>query len=292
MVKGNNGEGGSAEFGPTAPSYDLAVAYRIYPRVSKIPAMFPEDKAQLARLCLRSFRAALGTVRAKMFVLLDDCPPEFEGFFTECFASSDLGLIRFGGIGNRATFARQIEILLNQDFADAVYFAEDDYFYLPGQFGTMLNFLRDCPDADFISPYDHPDYYSLPLHGGRQLTRTHANRRWRTAASTCLTFITTKRMLGQTRRVFQSYVHGNLDVCLWLSLTKQAVLDPSVTWRCFRENSALSKFVAGSWVYGWPQILAGKRRKLWVPSPSIATHMEQTFLAPGIDWNRHFQECR
>lgn len=273
---------------PHKHKYDVAVAYRIYPRVSKNPAMFPDDKLGLARLCLRSFKASVGALRAKMFVLLDDCPPEFEGPFTECFDCSDLEFIRLSGIGNRRTFSRQMEVLLNQDCAEAVYFAEDDYFYLPGQFGTMLHFLRDCPDADFISPYDHPDYYCLPLHSGRQLTRTHEDRRWRTAASTCLTFLTTKRMLEQTRRVFQSYAHGNLDVCLWLSLTKQAVLDPSIIWRCFRESFVLSKFVAASWLYGWPQILAGNRRKLWVPNPSIATHMEQAFLAPGVDWSRHF----
>jgi hypothetical protein len=269
--------------------YDVAVAYRIYPRVSKIPAMFPEDKLQLARLCLRSFRASLGTVRAKMFVLLDGCPPESGDIFTECFNSSDLELIRFDGVGNRQTFSRQIEILLKQDCADAVYFAEDDYFYLPGQFEVMLNFLRDCPDADFISPYDHPDYYSLALHSGRQLTRTHRDRRWRTAASTCLTFLTTKGTLAKTRRVFQTYAFSNLDVSLWLSLTKQVVFDPAIIYRCFRERIAIGGFVAVSWLYGWPQILAGQRRKIWIPNPSIATHMEQRFLAPGVDWNAQFQ---
>ena len=251
--------------------------------------MFPEDKLRLARLCLRSFRASLGAVRAKMFVLLDGCPPEFDEVFTECFESSDLELIRLGGVGNRQTFSRQIEILLRQDYADAVYFAEDDYFYLPGQFGVMLNFLRDYPGADFISPYDHPDYYTLPLHGSHQLSKEYGDRRWRTAASTCLTFLTTKQTLARTRRVFQTYASGNPDVCLWLSLTKQAVFNPAIIWRCFRERIAMGGFVAVSWLYGWQQILAGHPWKLWVPNPSIATHMEQRFLAPGIDWGAHFQ---
>jgi len=271
--------------------YDVAIAYRIYPRVSKIPAMFPEDKFRLAKLCLRSLRASLGGVRAKMFVLLDGCPRAFEGLFTECFDGSDLELIRLDGIGNRQTFSRQIEILLKQDSADAIYFAEDDYFYLPGQFEVMLNFLRECPDADFVSPYDHPDYYSLPLHSSRQVIRQHGDRHWRTAASTCLTFLTTKRMLARTRRVFQTYVDRNPDVSLWLSLTKQAVFDPAIIRRCFRERIAVGGFVAVSWLYGWPQILGGKRRRLWVPNPSIATHMEDRFLAPGIDWRAHFESA-
>ncbi len=269
--------------------YDVAVAYRIYPRVSKVPAMFPEDKLQLARLCLRSFRASLGTVRAKMFVLLDGCPPQFEGLFTECFNTADLELIRLSGIGDRQTFSRQLEILSNQDDSDAVYFAEDDYFYLPGQFEVMLNFLRDCPDADFVSPYDHPDYYSLPLHSGPQLNREYRDRHWRTAASTCWTFLTTKETLARTRKVLQAYPSGSLDVSVWLSLTKQAVFSPGIIRRCFQERIKMGGFVALSWLYGWPQILAGKRRKLWIPTPSIATHMDQRFLAPGVDWNSLFQ---
>jgi hypothetical protein len=270
--------------------YDVAVAYRIYPRVSKSPAMFPQDKFRLARMCLRSFRASLGAVRAKMFVLLDDCPPEFENLFKECFEGSDLELTRWPGIGNRGTFARQIEILLTQDFADAIYFAEDDYFYRPNQFESMLDFLKCRPDVDFVSPYDHPDYYTLPLHSAPQLTRAEGKHNWRTAASTCLTFLTTKQMLAKTQRVFRTYALRNPDVSLWLSLTKQAILDHEIIWNCARQRFALAGFVGVSWLYGWPQILAGERRNLWVPSPSIATHMEKQFLAPGVDWSTHF-EC-
>ncbi len=268
--------------------YDVAVAYRIYPRVSKNPVFFPEDKLKLARLCLRSFLASLGSVRAKIFVLLDNCPPEFETMFRECFSSGDLELIRLDGIGNQQTFSRQIEILLKQEDAEVVYFAEDDYLYLPGQFETMLNFLRDFPDADFISPYDHADYYSLPLHSTPQLSREYEGRRWHTAASTCLTFLTRKSTLAKTRRVFRTYTHRNPDVCVWLSLTKQVVFNPRVIWKCFRERIALGGFVVVSWLYGWPQILAGRRRKLWIPTPSIATHAEKQFLAPGVDWIAQF----
>ena len=272
--------------------YDVAVAYRIYPRVSKVPAIFPGDKLRLARFCLRSFRASLGEVRAKVFVLLDGCPNEYEVLFGEFFDRSDLEFVRLGGVGNLRTFSRQIEILLRQDLAEAVYFAEDDYFYLPGQFGAMLKFLRDWPDVDFVSPYDHPDYYTLPLHSAPQLSRDYAERRWRTAASTCLTFLTTRRTLARTRSVFKTYTYRNPDVCLWLSLTKQAVFDPGIILRCFRERIAMGGFVAVSWLYGWPQILTGRKWRLWVPSPSVATHMEKRFLAPGVDWAAHFESAR
>jgi len=272
-------------------NYDLAVAYRIYPRVSKIPAMFPDDKFQLAKVCLRSFRQSLGDLRVKMFVLLDGCPPEFDEIFTASFDTEDLELIHLEGIGNRQTFSRQIDILLQQHSAEAVYFAEDDYFYLPDQFESMLRFLQSAPDADFITPYDHPDYYALPLHAGQQEKREIGGQSWRTAASTCLTFLTTRKMLAKNQRVFRTYAYGNPDVSLWLSLTKQAVFDPAIARKCLSQRVALGGFVALSWLYGWPQILGGAQRKIWVPKPSIATHTEERFLAPGVGWERLFEKA-
>jgi hypothetical protein len=226
-----------------------------------------------------------------MFVLLDGCPSEFDEIFTDCFEKQDLELIHLDGVGNRQTFARQIDILLRQECADAVYFGEDDYFYLPGQFENMVRFLQDVSGADFVSPYDHPDYYVLPLHAASQETREIDGQGWRTAASTCLTFLTTKKMLAEHQRVFRTYTYGNPDVSLWLSLTKQAVFDPKIVRKCLAERAALGGFVGISWLYGWPQILSGARRRIWVPNPSIATHIEKRFLAPGIDWEPHFEKA-
>jgi hypothetical protein len=53
---------------------DLAVAYRIYPRVSKSHAFFSADKFRLSKMCLDSFRGALGGLRVKVWALLDGCP--------------------------------------------------------------------------------------------------------------------------------------------------------------------------------------------------------------------------
>jgi hypothetical protein len=267
--------------------YDLAVAYRIYPRVSKIPALHADNKLALADLCLRSFRASLGNLRVKIFALLDNCPPEYESLFENYFDGGDLELIRLDGIGNQSSFQRQTELLLDQNFSDAVYFAEDDYFYR-GPFAPMLDFL---PRADFISPYDHPDYYELPLHPRAQEIYAGENQHWRTAASTCMTFLTTKQMLERTEKIFATYADGNLDVSLWMSLTKQTVRNPATLWNLFHARKAgpFWHYARQSWRRGWRQILFGRRFELWAPIPSIATHIEKAFLAPAIDWEISFQ---
>ena len=265
--------------------YDLAVAYRVYPVVSKPARSLPfgDDKYLLSEVCFRSFKESLGDLRAKVWVLLDSCPPEYEELFRRYLDPEDLVVVRLEGAGNGATFARQIDILLEQSDSDVIYFAEDDYFYLPCQFQEMMDFLSTQDDVDFVSPYDHPDCYKLDLHRGPKWLRTSGSHHWRTAASTCLTFLTRKEALAQHASVFRSYARGNYDCALWLSLTKRRVFNPVAFARYLLQGSYW-KILAKAWLYGWRQILFGRRVKLWVPVPGIATHLDANALSPNVDW--------
>ena len=267
-------------------AYDLAVAYRIYPAISK-PALglpFGEDKYLLSEVCLKSFTESLGSVRAKIWVLLDGCPPEYETLFRKYVDPDDLVILRLDRIGNRATFAKQVDILLKQRDAAIVYFAEDDYFYLPNQFREMLSFLTGHRDVHFVSPYDHLDCYTLNLHRGPKWLRVHGSHHWRTAASTCLTFLTRKETLAKYESAFRSYVEGNDDCALWLSLTKHRVFNPVVAVRYLVHGLLYWKILVKAWLHGWRQILFGKKLKLWVPVPGIATHLDTSALSPNVDW--------
>jgi hypothetical protein len=269
-----------------ARKYDVAVAYRIYPKMSK-PALglpFSDNKERMAEVCLQSFRRSLGELRAKVWVLLDGCPPSYADIFRRVFPAEDLVLETLPGIGNHGTFNRQIEILLQQKDAEFVYFAEDDYFYLPDQFKLMTEFMRSSSDVDFVSPFDHLDCYTLDLHRRPTWLRVFQNRHWRTASSTCLTFLTSHSILRETQRIFRSYARRNYDCSLWLSLTKENVFRPLDILRWTTQQPQLVKVIAKAWLFGWSQILMGKRRKLWSPVPGIATHMDFHALSPTIDW--------
>jgi hypothetical protein len=266
--------------------YDLAVAYRIYPRVSR-PARdlpFGDDKYRLSEVCLRSFKESLGSLRVRMWALLDGCPPEYEVMFRKYFDDSELVILRLDSVGNLRTFATQIQVLLDQSDADLVYFAEDDYFYLAHQFSSMIEFLTSDSEVHFLSPFDHLDCYRLALHRTPKWIKTYAGRHWRTASSTCLTFLTRKETLAQYGAVFQSYAQGNFDSSLWLSLTKQRVCNPSFLIRSFLGGSFEWKIIAKAWLHCWRQILLGKKLKLWVPIPAIATHLDTRSFSPGVDW--------
>ena len=43
-------------------NYDLAVAYRVYPKISKSPPIFHGNKYLLARLCLKTFKKSYFSV--------------------------------------------------------------------------------------------------------------------------------------------------------------------------------------------------------------------------------------
>jgi hypothetical protein len=270
----------------TGGNYDVAIAYRIYPKVAKPAAGLPfsDDKYRMAEVCLQSFRRSLGDLRVKIWVLLDGCPPSYGDLFRSCFSSQDLTLIPLGGSGNQQTFLQQINILTEQEDAELVYFAEDDYYYLPGQFHLMTDFLQACSDVDFVSPYDHLDCYTLDLHRRPKWLRVFADHHWRTAASTCLTFLTTRTRLRETQGTFRSYGKGNGDCSLWLELTKESLFRPIDLVRWMIGQRRLANIVIKAWLYGLPQILFGRSHKLWVPVPGLATHMAAGLLSPTIDW--------
>ena len=50
--------------------YDLAVAWRIYPGVSKTPLIYPKNKFNLVSVCLKSFLASATNLEVKYFFFI------------------------------------------------------------------------------------------------------------------------------------------------------------------------------------------------------------------------------
>ncbi len=267
---------------------DLAIAYRIYPGVSKVPPVYSDDKFKLSELCLRSFKQSLAGLSVKIWVILDGCPDEYVDLFKKYFNEEELEFVIAGGIGNARTFGKQINILLEQSDADFIYFAEDDYFYLPGQFEEMIGLMKGNSGIDFVSPYDHPDYYELGLHNLEYDVLPYGNRKWRTSPTTCMTFLTTKAVLMQSAAVLKTYTRNNYDASLWLALTKKRISNPLLFLKYLFTDFEMVRIYIKGWYYCWRQILFGKKFVLRTPLPSIATHMDSKHLAPSIDWYKLF----
>jgi hypothetical protein len=269
--------------------HKLAIAYRIYPKVSKVPPVYSDDKYKLSELCLSSFIRATSKINCKVWVILDACPDEYRELFSKNL-KCEYELIDMPGVGNPGTFGKQMEILLNQTYSENIYFAEDDYFYLENAFEEMLEFFESPEKPDFVTPYDHLDYYNLDIHNlPNKKTIDHKNTNWRDEGATCMTFLTSKRVLKETFDVFHSYTKKNYDASLWLTLTKKRILNPLLYPKYLLSDFHLFKIFAKAWVYTPMNVALGKKRSLYAPVPSLSTHMDSLYLAPGIDWYSIFE---
>ena len=149
--------------------------------------------------------------------------------------------------------------------------------------------MREHRDVDFVTPYDHPDSYNTSSRFERHLVRPFGDRYWRTASSTCLTFLTSRENLVRTQSIFRTYSRGNWDCPVWLALTQKLELaNPRVHW-CDLFHLAIW---VKTWRWGLWTLLFRRRYRLWTPLPTLATHMESTRLSPLIDWQAVFAESQ
>ncbi len=277
--------------------------------------MKPDDKYKLENLCLKSLKDSLASLKVKLWAILDRCPQDWENLFRKYFDKDEVKIIKLEKVGEINSWELAIEILINQNFSEIVYLAEDDYFYLPNQFIKMIKFLSNNSDVDFIKPYDHLDNYKLALHKYQSLIKVYVGKHWRTVSTTCGTFLTTRKALYQTKDVFlrgktvknfftkdiftrntffryffRYFVAKTRDSDMWLSITKCKVFNFFKIIRYRVQNHNVYNYFFRAWRYHWKQILFGKKWKLWSPIPSIATHLEKNHLAPTIDWKKKFKE--
>lgn len=268
--------------------FDIAVAYRIYPGIGKPVYLFSNDKLKLVEFAFRSFLNALGSVRAKIFVILDNCPKVYKDTILEL--CQDAIIIEGTKLGNEGSFELQINQLIEQTDSDLVYFAEDDYFYLPQSIELALEFYNQHK-PDFLTLYYHPDYLNWEIHNLRKPEGINfSDHFWQRIGSTTLTFFTSKATLLTTRKVFLTFTKKNYDASLWFSLTKQGIFTPKFYKLAFnpKRNWIYAKLIAKMWLFNGWQSLFGKKYTLYAPSPSLATHLEKDSLAPNVPWVEHF----
>ena len=263
---------------------DLAVVYRLYPLVSKDPFLFGDSKFDLARQCLKSFADGLGSLRVKIWVLLDGCPAPYEDLCRELLCRYEYQLIKLPGVGGVQTFEKQIEILCSQTFSENVYLAEDDYLYSPKSIEVALQAFLEIGQPSFMTLYDSADYYSMKFHEYERRVTIILGSHWQAVSCTTFTFMATKTILNETKTVFSTYASGNFDSSIWMSLTKKGIWNFSALTRFIIGRDRDFIRIAKAWLFGWKQIVSGKTYQLLSPIPSLATHLERESVAPVVDW--------
>jgi len=266
----------------------LAICYRIYPGVSKVPAIHSDNKLKMSELCLRSFVRALDGIEAKIWVLLDNCNNEYNEMFHKYLKPFQYELINLNKAGNAATFGMQMDILSNQDFSEYIYFAEDDYFYLEKAFYETLEVLKQ-KKADFATPYNHPDYQTLSIHEYNYFTETINNLKWRNSASTTMSFMTTKANLSKYYKIFNTYTKLNYDASMWFAITKLNLRNPLKILKYSLSSKMYLKIFLKTY-YFTPLASFGKGSVLLSPIQSLATHLDDKGLPPEVEWYKEFEK--
>ena len=264
------------------PTYNVAVAWRIYPKVSKNPLLFKDDKFAMVENSLLSFINCSAGLKIYYYFILDGCPEEYTTLLHKLFNPADFTITETNSIGNGNTFAAQIDILSKQDKSDVVYFAEDDYLYVPGEFNKAVEFIKE-EGVDFISCYMPLDVFRHPIHNHRRHTKYSQDKLWMSASSTCLTFMTTKKTLIETRKLLLTYQKGNRDTSMWLILTHTFIYNPFAYLRFITHKECFS-IMKMAVKYSFIYFFTTRKYRLWMPYTAICTHLESGIESPGVDW--------
>jgi len=109
------------------------------------------------------------------------------------------------------------------------------------------NFYNAVMKYGLVSPFDHPDFYNrYDIHDRYNEIDVLDNQHYRTATRNVMTFAMTKGVFEDSKDILKKY--GYLDDLVWGELKERG-------------------------------------HKLWVPIPSMDTHLVEGLLSPGIPWS-------
>lgn len=253
---------------------------RVSPLLSK-KHLFFTSKYEMVKTCYSSLLESLKGINFRVMVILDNCPPSFDDLFYPPPGGEPPEFIRTPGIGNNETFLKQLDLLERQEYSDLVFFAEDDYLYIH-DLHPLLGFMNEGKEnPDFVTPYDHPDYYGSEYHRYEKLYTTHGQQKWKQVGSTTCTFFTSKKTLKEAHDIMKQYPR----LCDYLMFNLLTRKNPLLSWMHFRDLYALAP-------YSLIVNMLNLRRRtfsLWAPEPSFATHLQQGGLSPNIDWEKYLK---
>jgi hypothetical protein len=153
--------------------------------------------------------------------------------------------------------------------SDLVYFAEDDYLYLPDALVKLVECYQEI-QSDYITLFDDPLRYKLSedvlpdLPVSDHMLYVSRSHHWRCIESTTHTFGGRAQTIWEDMEILSTHLLQRVK-------DKYYIADRE-SWRHLQR--------LGAYAY------SGKARKLVGAIPSLATHCEITALSPTIDWSR------
>lgn len=109
--------------------------------------------------------------------------------------------------GNAGSFLAALEIALENNDDEFVYFCEDDYLHKHNSYELLNEIYKR---VDYVTLYDHPDKYTRYYNGGEhsKVIKTNSSH-WRFTASTCMTFGAKVKTLREDKEVWHAHTNNN-----------------------------------------------------------------------------------
>jgi hypothetical protein len=215
-------------------------------------------------------------------------------------------------LGMKASMRRALAIPYERAWPadDLIWFAEDDYLYLPQALKELVAAATAFPDADYFALYALIDTllpngspsieHRLRWFPGHWLERrcvVVGDRCWQRALSTTSTFGGRARAIVEDRLLMNiAMIYGEAwdhttcmlyqGLCPFPYVSLVELLRASRTVKGFVRNVAISAARLG--LNGYQNVrrwIGSKPRLLIAPDRALATHLETQFLAVGVDWN-------
>jgi GR25 family glycosyltransferase involved in LPS biosynthesis len=220
--------------------------------------------------------------------------------FLKYFNEKDIDFIELPGLWNQKVLKILWDNLINQKYSENVFLAEDDYIYSEDTFHEALEVLTKWKDVDVVTLYDHIDNYNnsinenlinIPTASYKNYNNCKSNilvtnsRHWRSVKSTCITFLTTRKFLINTRKTMWNNLNiypRAYDYSFWIALTKIDLFSI--------KDFLYFKILIKTWICWFFYILFGKKIQIYSPIPSLATHIESTGIAPIINYDEIYHQ--
>jgi hypothetical protein len=287
----------------------LHIVYRSYGGENKKGR--PDYYSKHLALCsiVRAFRE-LAPGQAEL-IFLNDGPIPAERLRTmkrsgEVLARSNLGL--------KGSWREALALPVDRRWkaGDVVWFAEDDYLYLPYAFRALIAASEALPQADYFGLYAQigtrqpndalPGDDRVPRgwqEGEPVLVQGHP---WRRALSTTSTFGARVKPLVEDRRMMQLVMKSGGAWDHTTSLIYQGYRPyplPSLRAQWQDSEANMARTVGATLVRGALNAYPPLRRLAGVPDrtlvsadPALITHMETAFLSSGTNWQAFAEDMQ
>lgn len=213
------------------------------------PAWFSHETC--FRNLLNTIRTDALASRVQITIVFDGTQEDFvDDFSSKYYASEANGIklqfIKGGSDLNSFRITLYMARTAEMPADDLIYILENDYLHQPGWVSKVFE-LNDSRNAcDYLSLYDHRDKYDFDMYSDLTAklfySQTH---HWRTAPSTCASFIMSKKVLDADYEILSS---GMTDY------------------------------------YFFGKLVGENKRVLFTPVPGLATHSMEGYLSPVVDW--------